>query len=337
MTEPFSTTGIGSLPHKDPEEACRLVLETFDIPFWPQLPKLSFRESMIPQYSEGLPCLRIDERRETIWIERNGIQLEKFYEDYAEDLKLPISDAYAEGLRTFVDKIRDRHFQYLKGHVTGPLTFTLGLKDSKGKLVFFDEEFREISLLVLKAKIRWQLEILKPFADQVIIFIDEPVLSALGTSSYIGVSPEESLRLLRETSDTIRQSGGIPGIHCCSKADWSLVISSGVTIISFDAYDYAGSISLYPSEFGEFLKNGGYLAWGIVPTTESIRDENIDSLKKRFDVSVKSLSNEIPEDLLLSQILLTPSCGTGSRNIEETESIFRMLAELKNLLRGNSR
>lgn len=332
MIEPFSTTGIGSLPHTDPDEACRLVLETFDIPFWPQLPKLSFREFMIPQYSEGLPCLRIDEQRETVWIERNDSQLTKFYEGYAEEMKLSVSDAYAKGLQAFIDRIRGRHFQYLKGHVTGPLTFTLGLKDTKGKLVFFDEELREISLLVLKAKIRWQIEILKPFADQVIIFIDEPVLSALGTSSYIGVSPEECLRLLRETSDTIRHSGGVSGIHCCSKADWALVIKSGVSIISFDAYDYAGSISLYPSEFREFLKNGGYLAWGIVPTTEMILDEDTDSLRKKFDSSVESLSNTIPENLLLSQILLTPSCGIGSRSIEETENIFRTLTGLKKLL-----
>ncbi len=58
MFSPFLTTGIGSLPHTDPEEACGLVLATFDIPFWPQLPKLSFRESMIPQFSEGMPFFK---------------------------------------------------------------------------------------------------------------------------------------------------------------------------------------------------------------------------------------------------------------------------------------
>jgi methionine synthase II (cobalamin-independent) len=336
MFTPFLTTGIGSLPHTDREEACRLVLETFDIPFWPQLPKVSFRESMIAQFSEGLPFLKIDEERETVWIEREGGTLTKFYETYTEDTELAVSDRFATGFSAFINTIKDNHFAFLKGHVTGPMTFSLGLKDSYGRLVYFDEELREIALMLLKAKIRWQIKTLTPYAEQVIIFIDEPVLSALGSSSYIGVDPQEALRLLRETSDAVKNAGGIPGIHCCSKADWPLVINSGVSIISFDAFDYIETISLYPGEFTGFLKNGGYLAWGIVPTTEAIRDENAESVKRRFDTGIETLSKSIPADLLLSKILLTPSCGTGSRSIEETEKVFSILNKLKKLIKGSS-
>ena len=251
-------------------------------------------------------------------------------------MKLTISETHARGLHAFMHTVKDSHFQFLKGHVTGPLTFTLGLKDSLGRLIYFDEELREIALMLLKAKIRWQIETLKHYADRVIIFIDEPVLSALGTSSFIGVAPEEALRLLRETSDVIKDAAGIAGIHCCSKADWPLVISSNVSIISFDAYDYVETISLYPAEFTEFLKNGGDLAWGIVPTTEAIQDEELESVKQRFERGLELLSKSMPADLLLSQILLTPSCGTGSRNLGETEKIFRIVSELGNSLKGRS-
>jgi hypothetical protein len=338
MFTPFLTTGIGSLPHTDPEEACRLVLETFDIPFWPQLPALSFLESMVPQFSEGIPFLKIDEIRETVWIDRGDEDdLIKFYETYTEDRQIAVSAKFAKGLHTFSGMIKDRHFQFLKGHVTGPLTFTLGLKDSGSRLVYFDEELREISLLLLKAKIRWQIELLKQSADHVIIFIDEPILSALGSSSYIGVDPDEALRLLKETSDSIKQAGGIAGIHCCSKADWPLIINSGTDIISFDAYDYLDTISLYPAEFAGFLRNGGYLAWGIVPTTEAIRGEDALSIRDRFDAGIGRLSKLLPKDLLLSQMLLTPSCGTGSRSIEETQKVFKTLIELKGLLKDQWR
>ena len=160
MFIPFMTTGIGSLPHTNPEEACVLTLDTFDVPFWPQLPQLSFHESMIPQFSEGIPLLKIDEKKEKIWIERdNSDALAKFYETYAEDWKIAISESYAKGLYTLIEIIKDGHFRFLKGQVTGPLTFTLGLKDSAGRLIYFDEELREISLMVLKAKIKWQVEI----------------------------------------------------------------------------------------------------------------------------------------------------------------------------------
>jgi hypothetical protein len=330
---PFTTTGIGSLPHRDPEEACRLVLDTCDIPFWPQLPNMSFKESMIPQYSEGLPCIKVDEQRETIWIEKdNSDELMKFYETCSEDCTVAISEDYAKGLYAFLKTINNKHFQMLKGHITGPLTFTLGLKDSEKRFVYFNEELREICLMLLKAKIRWQVEALKPYAEHVIIFIDEPILSALGSTSYLGVDPHESLRLLREISDAIEHAEGIPGIHCCSNADWPLVINSNVRIINFDAYEYIDTIMIYPDEFKRFLQGGGYLAWGIVPTTDSIKDVNLDIIKRHFESSIERLSKIVPSTLLLSQILLTPSCGAGSRSIEEAAKVFHTLRALKESL-----
>lgn len=335
MIKPFSTTGIGSLPHTDADEACNIILRTFDIPFWPQLPKRGFFEFMIPQFSEGIPCLKIDLKNEKLWIEKKDEALTEFYETYTENFEIQISENYSAGIYTFIEKIKNKHFQYLKGQITGPLTFTLGLKDLKGKLIYFDEELREISLMVLKAKIRWQIKLLKQCTDNIIIFIDEPILSALGSSSYMGVEISEAERLLYEISEAIKIAGGIAGIHCCGKADWPLVIKSDVKIISFDAYDYSETISLYPTDFTEFLRQGGYLAWGIVPTTDSIKIETFDSIKERFNEIMKNLSKYLPQDLLISQILLTPSCGTASRSIDETLKVFDILVELRNHLKGN--
>jgi hypothetical protein len=330
MLKPFLTTGIGSLPHLDALEATKLILNTFDIPFWPQLPGLSFKEFMIPQYSEGMPFLKIDTQKEAIWIERNSSEeLERFYESWTEESRIAMSEDYAQGLHTFLKTIRTRKFNFLKGHVTGPLTFTLGLKDHTGKPIYFDEEIREISLMLLKAKARWQSDQLKPHAEKVIIFIDEPILSALGSSSYLGVSDNEASRLLKELIEVIRSEGGISGIHCCGNADWPLVINCGPDIINFDAYDYADTLALYPEQFRSFLEKGGYLAWGIVPTSEAIAGENPESIRTSFQKGIEKLSLHIPRDLILSNILLTPSCGTGSRTVEETLKIFQLLMRLK--------
>jgi hypothetical protein len=324
------TTGIGSLPHSDPKEACRLILDTFEIPFWPQLPRLSFKELMIPQYSEGMPFLRIGPEKQAIWVDRDSSdELQRFYESYIEDCRIAISEDYALGLHTFLEVIRNRKFEFVKGHVTGPLTFTLGLKDKEGKAVFFDEEFREISLLLLQAKTRWQIDLLRPFADSVIIFIDEPILSALGSSSYLGVSGEEALRLLKEMTSVIVSEGCVPGIHCCGNADWPMVIQSGAEIVSFDAYDYVDTIAIYHEEFRNFMIEGGSLAWGIIPTSEAIIDESHESIKERFLNGIDKLSHNIPESLLRSQMLLTPSCGTGSRTVEETIKVFQLLMRLR--------
>ncbi len=80
---------------------------------------------------------------------------------------------------------------------------------------------------------------------------------------------------------------------------------------------------------GAFLEKGGYLAWGIVPTSEAITGENPESISLRFQEGVEKLSVHIPRDLIFSNILLTPSCGTGSRTVEETLKVFQLLMRLK--------
>jgi hypothetical protein len=330
MIKSYSTTGIGSLPHHIPEEACGLILKTFDIPFWPQLPRLSFLEWMIPQYSEGMPFIRIDRDAENIVVSRNGSdELERFYEACGTQDRIAISDDYARGLHVFLRMIRGRRFDALKGQITGPMTFTLGLKDGEGKLIYFDEELRQVSLMLLQAKARWQIDQLKPHAKNVYIFIDEPILASLGSSTYLGVSREETLRLLSETVTAVREAGGIPGIHCCANADWVLAIESGVKVISFDAYHYFENLAIYHGEIRAYLEDGGHLAWGIVPTTDEILSETPESVISRFGRGLKALSEHIPHDLLVRQTILTPSCGTGSRSVDETIKIFQLLMRLK--------
>lgn len=330
MFKPFSTTGIGSLPHKSADAACSLILSTFDIPFWPQLPKVSFKELMIPQYSEGFPFIRIDAERQTVWIEKNSTdELERFYESCTDDSRIAISQDFASGLHVMIRQLKAKRLPLFKGHVTGPVTYTLSLKDNDSRPVFFDEELREIALMLLKAKTRWQIDLFRQFSDRVVIFIDEPILSALGSSSYLGVSADEAFRLIRELASTIRELGAVAGIHCCGNADWPLVLGSGAGIVNFDAFDYADTLALYPENVRAFLENGGYLAWGIIPTSEAISLQTPETIRARFDRAVEQLSRHVPSDLLLSRMLLTPSCGTGSRTIDETLKVFQLLMRLK--------
>lgn len=225
--------------------------------------------------------------------------------------------------------IKGRRFKILKGHVTGPLTFTLGLKDNYGRFVFFDEELREISLMLLKAKARWQIDMLKQYANNVIIFIDEPILSAIGSSSYFGVNSDDVSRLLKELVSTIKEAGAISGMHCCGRADWPMVIKSGVEVVSFDAFEYFDTFAIYHEDIKKFLENRGYLAWGIVPTSDAVKSVDDKYLKTLIDNNLKKLCDHVPSELVNSHIILTPSCGTGSRSIKETIKVFQLVMRLK--------
>ncbi len=330
IIKPFSTTGIGSLPFKIALDAVESVLRSVDIPFWPQLPNLSFKESMIAQFSEGMPFIRVNDSEKNIMIVRDASdQLERFYESCNENTKIAISEDYAKGLHMFMKIIKRRRFKILKGHVTGPITFTLTLKDNYGRFIFFDEELREIATMLLKAKARWQIELLRQHADDVIIFIDEPILSAIGGSAYLGVDHDETLRLLKEVAIAIETAGGISGIHCCGKADWSLVLKSGVSILSFDAYDYSDSLAIYHAEIKDFLERGNYLSWGIVPTSELIQHLEEKHIVSLMNNSMETFYKNIPPQLIKSKILLTPACGTASRTVGESTKIFQLLMRLK--------
>jgi len=332
---PFSTTGIGSTPHTNAREACELVEASFDIPFWPQLPQLSFRESMVAQYAEGMPFLRIDDKLEKIWVERDDSdELDRFYETHAEGAGVAISAAHSAGLDAFLKVFSGRRFKALKGHITGPLTFTLGLKDASGTSIYFDEELREIGSLILQAKARWQVETFRQIADDVIIFIDEPIFSAIGSSSYLGVDDDEILRLLGDSVSAIESAGGMSGIHCCGKADWQRIIKSGVRILNFDAFEYFDTLAIYSADLKQFLARGGYLAWGIVPTSDVITQAGDEAVADSFRKKLSRLRKLTGSDLIYKQSLITPSCGAGSRTLAETEKIFRMVRSVKKSVAG---
>lgn len=332
MFQSFNSTGIGSLPHTDPVEACKVIFDSVDIPFWPQLPHRSFHELMVPQYSEGFPFIKID--GENIYINSADEAAETvFYEAIANKSGFPISKEYAAGFYTFIDMLKERNekYQVIKGHITGPLTFALSLTDSQKRAIFFDDEKKELSLELLKGKVIWQIDELKKYADKVLIFIDEPILSALGTSTYVGVSNEEASRMLKEIVAYIQECGGIAGIHCCGKADWPLVLSSGIDVFNYDSYYFWDTLGLYPEDVNGFIDRGGIIASGIIPTTDAIKGVTLSGLKEQLERGLTSLEKTgVSAEKLRNQILITPSCGTGSLNTEDALKAFSLLKELRN-------
>jgi hypothetical protein len=86
-----------------------------------------------------------------------------------------------------------------------------------------------------------------------------------------------------------------------------VLLSTNLDILSFDAYGYLETLSLYPKELKAFLERGGILAWGIVPTSEAIIKEDAKSLVGRFKEGVEALSKKGIDRTLLERVILTPS------------------------------
>ena len=323
-------TVIGTMPHTDPQEACSLVSHYLkDIPAWPQLPRRSFLENMNVQYSEGFPGAVIKDNG--IHIDRSqdlDKPLEKLYAAYLENDvdKYQITPEYAAGLHSFL-ALGDLAPLAVKGHVAGPVTWGTSVTDSNKQAIIHDETLADAAAKLLRLKAGWQEKALREISKNTIIFVDEPSLTSFG-SAFFSVSREKVIKLLEEVFGGI---SGVKGVHCCGNTDWSVLLETSTDIISFDAYNYGESLSLYPSQVKKFLDRKGTIAWGIVPNDEeSIGKESVASLKDRLEETMAFFTrNGISFKQLVRQGLITPSCGLASLSSNEAAArVMELLAEL---------
>ncbi|MGD8237182.1 MAG: methionine synthase [Armatimonadota bacterium] len=317
----FTPTVIGSMPYVDAAEAVAMVLsELPDAPAWPQLPRRSPLEQMYVQYSEGMPCVDVDEEEGQIQFRQDDEYVEElagFYESYlaGEWDAFAISPEYAPGLWEMLrrlDEPDNGDCLYVKGQVTGPVSFALSVTDDDDQAVMHDPQLADVATKALAAKARWQVRELKETGREVILFFDEPYLAAFG-SGFVSLSREQVVAMLEEVIAAAADEGAIVGVHCCANTDWSLLMATSADIINFDAYGYMEGMTLYPRQLTEFLERGGILAWGVVPSSDEVLGDDAEAAADRFVDGIDQLARRgVPRELLLRSALITPSCGAGT-------------------------
>ena len=341
---------IGSMPLDDHAAASRLIMEhTPAIPVWAQLPVFP-EEGMVPQFLPGMPA--VVEKNGKIYIdtacETFDADLLAFFEDYmaavASPEQLPgsrfaLTEATGKGVAALVDTLAGLKTPptAVKGQVTGPVTFGTGVKDQDGRSIFYNETLRDAAVKHLALNARWQIQTLARPGCPVIVFIDEPALAGFGSSELISISKEEILACLAEVVAAIHADGGLAGIHVCANTDWTVVLESGADIVNFDAYAFFDRFILYGAQIRKFLADGGFLAWGIVPTLkpEEIERETVDSLYAGWQERlghVEALG--IAGDTILRQSFITPSCGVGSLSLDLATRVLALTRDLSEKIRA---
>src|SRR5262245_55826204 len=131
-----AVTGVGSLPFVEPSRAIDLIARCApDLPFWPQLRRISPREAIVPQflgpafkhvvgvrgeYAYHIPADRLD--RFTLSLAKDDARLEP---------------ANAAGFYAFVDACGRDAFpnaRAVKGQTLGPITASCALETDAGPL-----------------------------------------------------------------------------------------------------------------------------------------------------------------------------------------------------------
>lgn len=328
-------TVIGAMPHQDADAALALILKYCpELPAWPQLPRRSSLEQMDVQYSEGFPgaevfdgTVRVDTTQD------HGVALAALYQAYldGDTDQYTLSPARAAGFHALLGKdLGAAHA--VKGQLTGPVTFGLGITDQTRKAIIYDDVFGDAVARFLRLQAAWQEKQLRRLNPNTIVFLDEPSMSTFGSVGLM-LSREQVSALLDEVFAGI---SGLKGCHCCGNTDWSLILNTRADIISFDAYSYGEALALYPDAVRAFFQRGGAVAWGIVPdTAEALAGETVASLKDRLDEAMASLTRlGIAYPDLLRHALITPCCGLAPLpDATAAEQALALLRELSETLR----
>lgn len=333
LKKKFLACGIGSVPFRDPQEACQFILRNFkdDIIFWPQLTRRDFLENMYVQYSEGLPSVELDTANKTIFIntEKNEFpqELENCLQSYLDrNLEhFSISKDYALGFYSMLELIAKENLDLFKGQIIGPISFGLSVKDKKQQAVIYNQDIYQAIVKALAMKTAWQIKKIKEVTpkSKIIIFIDEPYLVSVGTS-YVSLDRKQIINDINEIIQEIHDQGAFAGIHCCGNTDWSIILETKIDILSFDAFSYLDNLLLYKKELKNFTEKGGILAWGIVPNSDIVN-----SKIKKQDLARKIIDTiEKSGGILKKEGLITPSCGCGTLDLELAKKIHTLAVEI---------
>ena len=318
------TSAMGILPHKDVDKALEMAF-SLDIPFWPQLPHVSYYEDMYAQFSENFPGIKIDEEQQRITLDTVQFyeELPAYLEKSADPETFALSEKYAFVFHRFLKHDLSK-YPSIKGQVMGPISFGLRITDENKKPIIFHDDVRMILFDFTREKINHQYRVLREHNPNPIIFFDEPGLEFVFNS----ISGYTSDMAKRDLADLLAGIDGIKGVHLCGNPDWDFLLNADIDVLSFDAYN-RGDVFVRYESVQRFIEEDKVLAWGIIPShIEQIEKETedtlIDRLEGLWDYLVKKGADK--EKIVRNAQLAPATCNlVGPRNEEAVEKAYDLL------------
>ncbi len=341
------TTAMGIMPHTDVQRAVDLAL-SMDIPFCPQLPNVSFFEDMYVQTSQSFPGIVIDPANTKISFDHAKFQEDLV--DYSRRIDEPdtftLSRDYSATYHLFMAKDL-RGYSAIRGQVTGPVSFGFRVTDENSRPIIYDEEIRALLFDFIQRKTSQQYRQLKDKNRNAFVWLDEPGLGWV----FSGLSGYDDIHARQDYQAFLAGIDGPRALHLCANVNLPYLLGLGVDLLSFDAYQMELMPKGYAGAIADFLRGGGIIAWGIVPTnSDGLAKETPETLARLLTGywEVVSRNTGLSARQIASQSLLAPArcclknigrvganddvrnCQVGATTIEE-ELVERAFAHLKTL------
>jgi hypothetical protein len=174
----------------------------------------------------------------------------------------------------------------------------------------------------------WQIERLRSFGRPVLMFVDEPAL-CLNSAVCGGIAQERRLSALFSMFTDIRARRAFGGLHCCAERPFDRMTAVNPDIISFDAHE--GLEQFFSSQSAlEFLDRGGWVAYGLIPTSSSLSSLRSGSIFSRWLVAA-SLTGDA--QALAQRAIVTATCGLGLLHPSAIAESFYLAANVGTLIR----
>lgn len=297
---------MGIMPHTDIGKVLELSLG-LDIPFWPQLPHVSYYEDMYVQASEHFPGIIVDVENQRISFDwaRFSSELVEYSQKMADTATFTLTDEYSAVYHRFLAEDLNS-YPAIRGQLIGPVSFGFKVFDENNIPIIYNESVRTVLFDFLSRKINAQYAELKERNENAFVWLDEPGLGWV----FSGLSGYDDLIARREYRDFLQSLFGPGALHLCANVNLPYLLSMGTALLSFDAYQLETLPRGYTAAIAGFLKNGGIISWGIVPTeSASLAGETPESLAGRLlDYwDVVAANTDIVIEQVAKQALVAPA------------------------------
>jgi hypothetical protein len=297
---------MGIMPHNNVEASLRLAL-SLDIPFWPQLPNISFYEDMYTQTSENFPGIVVDPASRRISFNTTAFEekLNNYSHKMAEPETFAISQEYSKVYHSFLAKDLSGYLA-IRGQVTGPVSFGFRVMDENLRPLIYNQEARVLLFDFIQRKVNMQYHQLREKNRNAFVWVDEPGLGWVfsGLSGYSDVQARQDYRNFWDGLN------GPSGLHLCANVNLPYLLELGAEILSFDAYQMELMPKGYTAAVADYITNGGIISWGIVPTdSESLSQHTPETLVTLLLGYWETVSDNtgVPIGKIAEQALLAPA------------------------------
>jgi hypothetical protein len=311
---PGSVTSMGSLPHRDADEAAAFVLAHHPgLPAAPQLPSRSPLENMVAQAARGIPGVHVSGEG-VVSLTGAGLDVDA-------PVRTPVDGASHGGLLAFLAAVAGRT-EPVKIQLTGPITLGLALEAAGADAA--------TAFAVAGAAVSTQARDLATLTrhrlpeSPLLVVLDEPGLVALPTAG-IPLAADAVIDLLSGALATLEATGATTGVHCCGRTDWRLVSQAGPTLLAFPVEADVASTTPAPSPATSSAAAGSPGA-RCPPTGRS--GPTRPPVAPPHRPLVRAGPWRVRPGALRTQAVITPACGLAGHGISQAARCLELAADL---------